>query len=247
MPKARPSWLPLGAIVCWIVAACALTLTPVAPTPVAPPTPSLPDCATQALDTTPIESATLLPPFVPDCACDLENVSARVDQCLVHASSELTYPCSRSEEVHEVVLGSAGSVRLIQRDHTLMAGCWHGTTTEERSLRLCDAHVCDSRVVAERVRGDPVAAPSGVRWAYVAAGPELDGLAVNVFVIDLADGAPVRLDTQPLPQSSAVGAQIMGWSEDARWLEVSLWDGRADGYHRYRLSTDGRGDFEPLP
>lgn len=136
---------------------------------------------------------------------------------------------------------------LIQRDHTLAAGCWHGTTTEDRSLRLCDTNACASRVVAERVRGDPVPTSSGTRWAYVAAGPELNGLADHVFVIDLADGGPVQLDTQPLPQASVVGAQILGWSVDERWLDVSLWDGAADGYHRYRLSTDGRGDFETLP
>ena len=245
MLNVRPSSFLVAGIVFWIAAACVSTPAPT--TPLATATPSLPDCAAQAPVATPIASSTLLPAFAPDCACELENASVRVDECLVHASPELTYPCSRSEEVHEVVLGSAGSVRLIQRDHAFTAGCWHSTTTEERSLRLCDADACYSRVVAERVRGDPVAAPSGARWAYVAAGPELDGLAVNVFVIDLADGTPVRLDPQPMPQASVVGAQILGWSDDEHWLEVSLWDGAADGYHRYRLSTDGRGDFETLP
>ncbi len=241
----RPSLLPPVGIVFWVAAACAST--PATATPVATVTPSLPDCAAQASYSTPLASPTLLPAFAPDCACDLENVAVHVDECLVHASPELIYPCSRSEEVREAVLGTSGSVRLIQRDHTLTVGCWHGTTTEERSLRLCDADACDSRVVAERVRGDPVAAPSGARWAYIVAGPELYGLAVHVFVIDLADGAPVQLDTQPLPQTSVVGAQILSWSKDELWLEVSLWDGAADGYHRYRLSTDGHGDFEPLP
>ncbi len=245
MLNVRPSLLPLGVIALWVAAAC--VSTPATSAPFATATPSLPDCATQSSDSTPIASPTLLPAFMPACACDLENASARVDTCLVRASPDLVYPCSRSEDVREAVLGASGSMSLIQRDHTLAAGCWHGTTTEDRSLRLCDTNACASRVVAERVRGDPVPTSSGTRWAYVAAGPELNGLADHVFVIDLADGGPVQLDTQPLPQASVVGAQILGWSVDERWLDVSLWDGAADGYHRYRLSTDGRGDFETLP
>lgn len=246
MLNVRPSLLPLGVIALWVAVACVSTPSPVAPAAIA--TPPLPDCPTPAAaPAIPRESPALLPAFEPACACDLENATVRVDECLVRASPDLVYPCSRGEEVHEVVLGSSGSVRLIERDHARWAGCWHGTTTENRSLRLCDANACASRVVAERVRGDPMAAPSGARWAYVAAGPELDGLAVHVFLIDLADGTPVQLDTQPLPQASVVGAQILGWSVDERWLDVSLWDGAADGYHRYRLSTDGHGDYETLP
>jgi len=62
-----------------------------------------------------------------------------------------------------------------------------------------------------------------------------------------ADGAdPLQLDTQPYPEQLDA-PHIEGWSEDGAWLEISLWDGHADGHHRYRLRTDSSGDFEILP
>lgn len=247
----RASWLHwflvVGLVSLWAAAACATT-SPAATRP-GTATPALPDCATRSpVDSSvPAEFVPLLPVFTPDCPCDLENASVRIDECLVHASPDLVYPCSRAEEVREAVLGSNDGVRLIQRDHSVSVGCWHGTTSEERSLRLCNLDDGTSIIVAEGVRGDPVAAPGGGRWAYVKAGPELDGLAAHLFVVDLVDGVPMQLDTQPFPQASVVGAQILEWSDDGSWLEVSLWDGSADGHHRYRLSDDGQGAFELLP
>ncbi len=219
----------------------------VAPTPEPPdatPTATLTDCA---LATAIPAGARLLPEFTPDCPCALENVSTHVDDCLVHAAPNLVYPCSRSESVREVVLAATETHQLIQRDHHTSAGCWTGFSHDVRTLRLCTVRSGASRVVGEPVWGDPVAAPDGAHWAYVIAGPENDGLAAHLLAIDLETGEPIQLDAQPFPQDSVVGAQIRGWSADGNWLDVTLWDGRADGWHGYRLRTDGSGVFEPVP
>lgn len=232
-----------------VLTGCALTgcVGPsAAPAPLAATslTPEMPDCAF----VTPVaHSERLLPEFTPDCPCALESASVKIDDCLVHAAPNLVYPCSRSEHVVELVLGTAEGRRLIQRDHSASAGCWQGTSTDTRSLRLCAMADGASRVVAERVRGDPVAAPDAARWAYAVAGPELDGLAIHLFVVDLGSGETRELDTQPFPQASVVGAQILSWSADAEWIDVSLWDGSAEGHFAYRLRTDGSGTFEALP
>jgi len=208
-------------------------------------TPILPDCA-QAL-TKIATPAPLLPTFAPDCACEIENVSVTEKTCLVRAAPDQVYPCARSEAVHERVLAETAAGRLIVRDHTRTAGCWHGTTSEQRSLRYCTLSDCATRTIAERIWGDPLPSPDTLRWAFVAAGADPAELAVQLFVVDLADGGVVRLDTQTFPQVQVVGAQILSWWADGLWLEISLWDGRAAGYHRFRLRTDGHGDFEPLP
>ncbi len=217
---------------------------PITPTPEATLTPTLPDC----VFVTAIPAGTrLLPEFTPDCPCDLENASARVDDCLVHAAPDQVYPCSRSESVSEVVLAETEKRRLIQRDAHTSAGCWTGFSHDVRTLRLCEVEDGTSRVVGQPVWGDPVAAPDGGRWAYVVAGPENDGLAAHLLVLDLDTGEPIQLDTRQFPQDSVVGAKILGWSSDDVWLEVTLWDGHVAGYHGYRLRTDGSGVFERLP
>lgn len=223
---------------------CTRSTPPTATVMVASPDLELPDCA---LVTPPALNARLLLEFTPDCPCALENASAQVDDCLVHAAPNLVYPCSRSERVTEVVLGAAEGRRLIQRDHSASAGCWHGASSDTRSLRLCAVTDGAGRVVAEHVRGDPVVAPDATRWAVAVAGPELDGLAAHVFVVDLGSGETHELDTQPFPQAGVVGAQILGWSADGAWIDVSLWDGSAEGHFAYRLRTDGSGAFEALP
>lgn len=235
------SWMALGPLLLGLTACAAPTSEPM---PIHTPTPVLPDCALA----TPVPAGTrLLPDFTPDCPCDLENVSVRVDDCVVHAAPNLEYPCSRSETVREVVLAETETRRLIQRDEHNSAGCWSGFSSDVRTLRLCAVDGGASRVVGERVWGAPVAAPGGARWAYVVAGPENDGLAAHLVALNLADGVPIRLDTRPFPQDSVVGATIRGWSDDMDWLEVTLWDGHTDGYHDYRVRADGSGDFERLP
>ncbi len=226
------------------LAGCARPSASPAPLPATSLTPGLPDCA---LVTPTAHSERLLPEFTPDCPCALERASVQIDDCLVHAAPDLVYPCSRSERVAESVLGTAEGRRLIQRDHSASAGCWHGTSSDTRSLRICAVADGVSRVVAEHVRGDPVAAPDAARWAYAVAGPELDGLAIHLFVVDLGRGETRELDTQPFPQTSVVGARILGWSADGEWVDVSLWDGSAEGHFAYRLRTDGSGTFEALP
>jgi hypothetical protein len=73
----------------------------------------------------------------------------------------------------------------------------------------------------------------------------LEAIASNLTFSDGTD--LIQLDTRPFPQDQVVGAQILQWSEDGEWLEVSLWDGHEGSYHRYRIRPNGSGEFEVLP
>jgi len=104
------------------------------------------------------------------------------------------------------------------------------------------AYACELENVARRVD-----------FCMIHAGPELSypcSQTESVQEHAMGQGSQtllLRLDSQPFPQARVVGAGLLGWSEDGEWLDVSLWDGSEDGFHRYRLRTDGSGQFERLP
>lgn len=188
----------------------------------------------------------ILPDFTPSYACELENASEQVNFCMNQASPELSYPCSQFESVQEIAIGESEQTRLIQRDYYLSRGCWTAVTTETRSLRTCDKVSGDDTILAENIYGQLVPSPDGEWFAFVAT--ELEKIfEPHVFQVR-ADGTEMmQLDVRPFPQDQAPGAQILQWSKDGGWLEVSLWDGHENGYHRYQIRTDGSGEFEALP
>jgi hypothetical protein len=107
-------------------------------------------------------------------------------------------------------------------------------------------------MLASHVAGNLIASPDGESHAFVVTdlGRSREG-DVTSFVVDVlrvsSDGASlVQLDSSDLPPGTA-GAQVIGWSEDGDWLELSLWDGTEDGWHPYRLRTDGSGEYEAAP
>ena len=216
--------------------------------PTVPATPAAPATLIACDEMTPVpDRGSILPAFTPSDPCQLENVSNQVDYCLVHASPELQYPCSRTESVHEIALGEGGATLLIQRDYHVSTGCWHGITSDVRSLRVCDRGSGESTSLAQDVIGDPVLSPDGAWSAFVAAEPGSHRLSPHIFRVRLNGTDLVQLGTRPFPQDQVVGAQILQWSEDGEWLEVSLWDGREGSNHRYRIRPDGSGEFEMLP
>ncbi len=187
----------------------------------------------------------ILPSFTPSYHCELEDAYNKVYSCMVHASPELSYPCSQTESAKEMVISQEGHSLLIQRDYHYSAGCWHGVTSDIRSLRACDSESGKSNTLAEDVIGDPIFSPDGAWLAFVAAEPESNRLEPHIFRVR-SDGTDlIQLDVQPFPQDQVVGAWIFQWSEDGAWLEVSLWNGR--DHIRYHLRSDGSGEFEALP
>lgn len=189
----------------------------------------------------------VLPPFVPAYPCELENATNRIDDCTVYASDTLSYPCSRSESVQEHVIASEDDRLVIQRDFHFSAGCWRGTTVDVRSLRVCDRTTGESVVLAPDILSDAVSSPDGTGLAFVSAESPWERTAPHIYYVRIDGRNLVQLDTQPFPQERVVGARILGWVGEGEWLEVSLWDGREEGHHGYRLRPDGSGVFEEVP
>ena len=240
MPTHRPLILAAGMLL--ILTACTAPFPPTVPaTPAA--TATLIACD----DMTPVpDRGSILTALTPSYPCQLENVSNHVDFCIVHASPDLSYPCSQTESIREIAIGEGSHTLLIQRDYHFSAGCWHGISSDVRSLRVCDGESGESTTVAEDVKGNPIPSPDRAWFAFVAAAPGSHGLEPHIFRVRSDDTGLVQLDTQPFPQDQVLAVQIFQWSEDGEWLEVSLWDGHEGGYHGYRIRTDGSGEFEVL-
>ena len=232
----------------FVVAPAGVPGLPPAISPQTSPTPEATATLISCDEMTPVANrGSILPEFTPAYPCELENVQRHVDFCMVHASPTLSYPCSQTESVAERVIGAGEQTQLIQRDEHISAGCWHGISSDTRALRRCDIESGAITTLAEDVLGELIPSPDGAWFAFVAAEPGSHRLKPHLFRVR-ADGADLlQLDTGPFPQEQVVGAHIAGWSADGAWLEISLWDGRAHGYHRYRLRTDGSGEFAALP
>lgn len=243
MPSSRLLLLTTG-IILFLIACPAPAPSP-EPEPATPAaTATLIACETM---TPAPDRGSILPTFTPSYPCELENVSRRVDFCLVQDGPELSYPCSQTESIQETALGEGSQTVLIQHNYHFSAGCWHGTNADVRSLRVCNSRSGESTTLAEDVKSDAVPSPDRAGFAFVTAEPGSFGLKPHLFRVRSDGTGLLQLDTRPFPQDQVVGAQILGWSEDGAWLDVSLWDGHEGGYHRYRLHTDGSGQFETLP
>lgn len=223
--------------------ACAADITSVmTATPTSSEIPGLIDCA----ETTSLPDGwSILPTFEPSYPCELENVSNRVDFCMVHASPELSYPCHQEESVQETVIGKGSRTWLIQREYRMAGGCWSGVSSEVRSLRTCDVDSGASDTIVEGLGASPLLSPDGDWFVFDALASKHD-VRIHLFLVRTDGTDLTQLDTRPFPHQ-VVGARDFRWMEDSAWLEVSLWDGTGDGWHDYRIRTDGSGDYERLP
>jgi len=217
-----------------------------APTPSPEPAGTATLIACDAMTPVP-DRGSILPAFTPAYACELENSARHVDFCMNHASPELSYPCSQTESVQERAVGQGSQTVLIQHDVEMTRGCWHGFSSSARSLKVCNLSSGESTPLAEDVKGDPLPSPDKLSLAFVAAEPGSYGLKPHLFRVQADGSRLLRLDNQPFPQAQVLGASLLVWSEDGQGLDISLWDGTAGGLHRYRLRTDGSGQFEKLP
>jgi hypothetical protein len=192
----------------------------------------------------PIPDSSILPPFTPSHACELENISADTSCQDGYYSTMMPRVCGASESVREVVIGKGSHTQLIQRDYHYFGGCWDGITSDVRSLRICDTDSGESTTLKEHIRGDPLPSPDGTWFVFNALASTHD-VSIHLFRVR-ADGTDLtQLDTQPFPHR-VVGAQDYRWSEGNAWLEVSLWDGTENGWRNYRLRTDGSGAYVAL-
>lgn len=202
----------------------------------AAPTPTLPAC-TDAYEQVPF------PTLTPAPVEDLRNVARSIADCWVDTGTTISYPCSRQESIEETRLSETPRALLILRRERYSAGCWTAVTSEQTSLRYVNRPAASTTLVARHIRSDVVASPDGTVYAFGASETTTD-LAVALYLVRVADGQVTRLDPQPLPQPAVLGVRFLSWSEDGAWLAVSLWDGSEDGWHAYRLRTDGSGMFE---
>lgn len=219
-----------------LVTACTPVVRPPAPVATAP----LVACTD--FEQSAVSQPSILPTFTPAYACQLEQADQQVSYCMVQASPELSYPCTRTEAVKETLLGQSDASHLIQRDYHFSAGCWHGISSDTRSLKVCDSQSGESTLVMAGIFGDLLPSPDKAWFAFAAATAPHE-VTQHLYVVR-ADGRElIQLDTQPLPWGQIVGNQFHQWSTDGAWVEVSLWDGREGGWHRYQLQTDGSGEF----
>ncbi|MCB9418439.1 MAG: hypothetical protein H6667_01430 [Ardenticatenaceae bacterium] len=177
--------------------------------------------------------------------CELENNEVHLDSYMSHSNSEIARLC-QDESVQEIAVGEDEQTILIQRDYHYSYGCWTGVTTNIRSLRVCDKAGSSSTILAENIYGELVPSPDGEWFAFIATKWDLI-YKPHVFRIRPDGTEMVQLDVRPFPFETVPGIQIIQWSADGTWLELTLWDGHENGYHHYQLRTDGSGEFEALP
>ncbi|GAB4475426.1 MAG: hypothetical protein Kow00124_16400 [Anaerolineae bacterium] len=208
--------------------------------PAAPaPAPTPPPAATLPPD------FTLLPAFTPAYPCELREADV------------YEAPLCRGERIRETAAAQGTGVLFILREYHLGTGCYGSITIDMRELLVCDQHSGEMRSLTsssplERVTSDLIPSPDSAWLAFTTlamagaddAGGEGGAIRPRVYRVS-ADGTRFeRLDTTGLPEF-AVGAQGLRWTEDGVWLELSLWDGRADGWYVYCLRADGSGLYMP--
>jgi hypothetical protein len=183
------------------------------------------------------EDFTLIPAFTPAYPCELENVDVYdVDMC-------------RGESVQEYAIVESDQSVLYVRAYHLGTGCWSGINVDVRELRVCERESGAVTTLVEHLTADPVPSPDGEWYAFdtfeMYQRSESDGGSFRPHFFRVrTDGSDLQeLSSQPLPPE-IVGGGVEGWSDDGEWLELSLWDGTEDGWHPYRLRTDGSGEYE---
>ena len=176
----------------------------------------------------------LLPPFTPAFPCELQNDLATV--------SDESY--CRSEQITEVTAAEGDNTVFIHQTHHLGYGCWTGINTYQYALYACDTGSGQRTLLSDQPTTPLVPSPDGDWLAFGA----IDQMNFDAFVYKIrVDGTDMqRLDTQGLPEST-VSVNVLGWSADGEWVNLSVWDGTEDGWHPVRLRADGSGEYEFLP
>lgn len=172
---------------------------------------------------------TLIPTFVPDYPCALQNVTV-YDETLC-----------RSESISEYQLFSGNGVEFIAHDQHVGTGCWTSINQDSHGLRVCDRSSGAVVTLTPNLVTDLVPSPDGGWLAFGTMNPLSmagDALKPHLYRVRLDGSGLQQLDSQPLP------AYAVGAPRDLRWLSAaelafSLWDGTADGWHPYRLSVPG--------
>ncbi len=174
---------------------------------------------------------TLLPTFVPDYPCELEQVEVR--------DEDLCW----SESVVERVLAEGEGVSFIQRDYSMAQGCWGNVRQDIHSLYVCERESGVVTVLSDEIVTDLLPSPDGVWYAF---GTLALPVEPHVYRVR-ADGTGLQqLDAQGLPDFAVGAPGDLRWLDD-EWLALSLWTGVEGDYRAYRLSADGSGAYEALP
>jgi hypothetical protein len=180
----------------------------------------------------------LIPPFTPSYPCELQNVDAYDEQLCWN------------ERVTETTVAQGDRILFIHEYHR-GTGCWGTIHEDRRELRVCDTRSGQTTTLAGHVTSELVPSPDGEWFVFVVLdyGPhenDDDGLHPHVYRVRRNGTDLLRLDAAGLGPST-VGAAMPCWSPDGEWIELSLWDGTAEGWRWRRIKTDGSGVYEPLP
>ncbi|MEP7291119.1 MAG: hypothetical protein ABI835_05020 [Chloroflexota bacterium] len=178
---------------------------------------------------------TLISTFVPSFPCELQQVEVYDDKIC------------RYESVKEQVLAEGDGVTFIQYDYHMGQGCWDSVSQDIHELHVCQRNTGAVTLLTDELTSGLLLSLDGAWYAYGTMDKDMRTGNPHVFRVR-RDGTDVQqLDTQGFP-ASAIGAPgNLRWLDD-QWLAMTLWDGSgADGYHPFRLKTDGSGVYEALP
>jgi hypothetical protein len=183
------------------------------------------------------EDFTILPLFAPSYPCELQDIDRYDEDICWH------------EQVEEIPIEDTGPTLLYIRAYHRGTGCWSSINYDVRDLRVCSRPSGEVTTLAEHLTSDPLPSPDGEWYAFdtlevFQRSPE-DGGSFRPHVFRVRpDGTDLQeLSTQSFP-AEIVSGTVIAWSDDGEWLELSLWDGTENGWHPYRLRTDGSGDYE---
>jgi hypothetical protein len=193
---------------------------------------------TSAPTSTPLpDDFTLIPTFMPSYPCELQNV----DVYDAHLC--------RSESVQEYAIVESEQSVLYVHSYHLGTGCWGSINQDVRELRVCARESGAVTILVEHLTADPLPSPDGEWYAfdmfemYQRSPGDGGSFRPHIFRVR-PDGTNMQeLSTQSFPPEIVAG-NIVAWSEDGEWLELSLWDGTENGWHPYRLRADGSGEYE---
>ena len=184
------------------------------------------------------EGFTLIPPFTPSYPCELQGWVAQDDNLC------------RYESVQESILVQGAQVTFIKHDYHMGEGCWGSINQDIHELRTCNQTSGAITTLTSNLTTNLILSPDGVWFAFGEMSPmDADGRSLVPHVYRVRqDGSDLqRLDTQGFPDFTVGAPGHLRWVDDD-WLTLDLWDGTGDdGYHAFRLKSDGSGVYEALP
>lgn len=175
----------------------------------------------------------LIPPFTPSYACELQNDTTSVsngEQC-------------RSERIQEEIAAEGDNVVFIHRTYHRGYGCWSAINSYSYQLKSCNLTSGESVILLDKQTTPLMPSPDGLWFAFGAI--DIEQLEPHVYRVGRDGSGLQKLDTRDLPGWAVSVAQV-AWSSSGEWLTMKLWDGTTDGWHPYRIATDGSGLYEVL-